>query len=264
MPEYYVNEWPPFSPEDEVRKDNARIAARLILNAAMTAPGAGAFPGTEAHLVYGREEMARLARKMEELSDANPKNDLWENAFKYEAVMIREQTDAVVFLGSYRAASDPWDNGCGRCSGIQGSCWVYSRRKVRLGKVDMAGSKPTTQVDGPLCVGWVNTLGHAVGSALWMANRLLVDARPMMSVGLAGLKLGYCPNSHLVVGIPVSARSKNPYSDVAPGYHLISEWKAVDALRKSYPIVRQIRWYDYRSWNPDNQKQAGNGDQEAE
>src|SRR3990172_4849659 len=263
MREYYINEWPPFSPEDEVRKENARIAERLILNAALTAPAGGGVPQMEAHLVYGREEMEKLARKMEEFSSANPKNHLWENVFKYEAVMIREQTYAVVFLGNYRAASDPFDSGCGGCGGIQGLCWVYTRRKVRLGRIDMAGSSPTTQVDGPLCLSRMNAFGYAVGSALWMANRLLVDSRPMMSVGLAGQKLGYCPNSPLVVGLPVSAYSKSPYNDVSPDYHVISQWKAVDGLRKYHPLVREIRRYDYRSWDPYHEEQAGS-DEEGE
>jgi len=238
MPDFYINEWPPFSPEDEARKDNVRLAARLMVNAALTAPCIGGNAAVEAHLVYGRKEMDELAKKMLELARENPRNKFWKNIFKYEATMIREQTDAVVFLGSWNAADDPFDIGCGRCGGIPRLCWLYEKRAIRAGKIDMTESQPTTLVDGPLCMIRTTALGFAMGAAMWMSYRLLVDSRPFMSVGIAGQKLGYCPNSQIVVGIPVAAYSKNAYVDIRPDYHVLSQWKAVQAMRKYYPLFR--------------------------
>lgn len=250
MAEIYINEWPPFSPEAEAKAENVRIAARLMINAALTAPSTGGTPQIEAHLVYGRKEMEQLAKKMEELARVNPKNRFWKNMFKYEAVAIREHTDAVVFLGNYAAADDPWDVGCGACYGVTRDCWVYSQRVVRSGFIDMTESTPTTLIDGPLCQLRVGNLGYSVAAALWVATRLLVDSRPMMSVGVAGQKLGYCPNSKIVVGLPVAAYSKNPYVDFMPDYHLLSEWHAIRAMRRFYSVSRQVMWYDYRHWDP--------------
>jgi len=38
MPRIYINDWPPFSPPDQSRRNNVIEAAKLIVNASMTAP----------------------------------------------------------------------------------------------------------------------------------------------------------------------------------------------------------------------------------
>ena len=62
MPKIYMNEWPPGSPEQEEKANNVRLAARLMINAALSSPSPGGTPQIEAHLAYGREEMNELAR----------------------------------------------------------------------------------------------------------------------------------------------------------------------------------------------------------
>ena len=94
-----------------------------------------------------------------------------------------------------------------------------------------------------------------------MATTLLVDARPFASVGMAGKKLGYCPNAGMVVGVGVSARSKNPYVDVNVDYHLINMDKVLDHTRKIYQTTRIIRSFDYRKWIP---KRKGEREEESE
>ncbi len=73
--------------------------------------------------------------------------------------------------------------------------------------VDSTDRRTGRLINGPMCGARINDLGFAVGSALWMARNLLVDAKPFMSVGLGSQKLGCCPNSGFVVGIMVSALS---------------------------------------------------------
>ena len=77
MPDFYMNDWPPFSPQDDNRVENVVAAARLMINAAYTAPVTGGMGSNEAHLVYGQEEREKLAKKMEDLAFANPKNKHW-------------------------------------------------------------------------------------------------------------------------------------------------------------------------------------------
>jgi hypothetical protein len=109
-------------------------------------------------------------------------------------------------------------------------------------------------VNGPLCTARVDDLGFAVGSALWTANTLLVDARAFASVGIAGRKMGYCRNSGMVVGVLVAAKAKNPYVDINVDYHLINMDKALDNMRKIYQTARILRSFDYRKWIPKPQK----------
>ena len=116
--------------------------------------------------------------------------------------------------GRLRAHETPLDANCGLCGGAEGCVYFYTRRETSKGLVDVTDRQSETPIKGPLCGARVDDLGYVMGSAIWMAQTLLVDARPFMSVGLAGQKLGYCPNSGIVVGIPMATLSKSPYQDV--------------------------------------------------
>jgi uncharacterized ferredoxin-like protein len=244
MPRIYVNEWPPYAPANQASKDNTLIAAKLMLNAAQTAPTTGGVDNIEGEIVYGQSELEQIARQMEELSyslENKRKQDQW----KYEAVMVRE-SDCILFIGNYRAKETPFDNGCGLCGGQMDCGYVYSRRRVAAGQIDITDrSLNSSPIDGPLCGIRVQDLGFAVGSALWMAKTLLVDCRPFLTMGVAAQKMGYCVKSEIVVGLPVSTTSKNPYIDIHYDYHVINMGKLVDAVRKGYVIPRQAG-ADYR------------------
>ena len=241
----YVNDWPIYSPQDIERRKNTLAAARLMLNAAMTAPNAGGVSQVEAHIVAGFKAQGKIAKKMEELGN---ENQHMERIFKYEAQMVRE-SDAVILLGDYRAVETPMDASCGGCAGIPDCSWVYKQRHVASGQIDMSYTHPTRLVDGPLCSVRVGDLGYAMGSALYLANKLLVDARPFMTAGVAAQKLGYCSESKLVVAVLVASLSKNPYVDVNTDYHVVNLWKLTDSLRKQYALERQGAG-DYRFNDP--------------
>ena len=256
--EEYVNEWPRYSPQDLRRREAVIIAAKLSMNAALTAPVAGGVPQIDAHLVYGQEELEKVARKMEELAHDNNR---WKKRFLNEAVMVRE-SDVILFLGNFRAHETPLDAMCGLCGGPAGCAYLYERRETKNGLVDITDRRSTTPIKGPLCSARVSDLGYVMGSALWMAQTLLVDARPFMSVGLAGQKIGYCPNSAIVVGIPMASLSKNPYQDIAVDYHLINMDKMIDNTRKNFVVNRQTGsgiHFDYRTQNPMVKKEEDNG-----
>jgi uncharacterized ferredoxin-like protein len=256
--EEYINEWPRHSAQDLRRREAVIIAAKLALNAALTAPVAGGVPQIDAHLVYGQEELEKTARKMEELAYDNER---WKKRFLNEAVMVRE-SDVILFLGNYRAHETPLDGMCGLCGGSLGCAFFYERRETKNGLVDITDRRSKTPIKGPLCSARVSDLGYVMGSALWMAQTLLVDARPFMSVGLAGQKIGYCPNSAIVVGIPMAAISKNPYQDIPVDYHLINMEKMIDNTRKNFVVNRQTGsgiHFDYRTQNPKAKKEEDNG-----
>lgn len=245
MPDIYINDWPQFSPQDQNRRKNVVVAARLMVNAAMTAPNAGGVPQVEAHIVYGHKEQMALARKMEEMASWNPVMD---RLFKYEAVMVRE-SDCVILLGDFRAAETPMDASCGGCGGKADCSFVYERRTTALGQIDMTQPRKDVFVDGPLCTVRVGDLGFAMGAALFVGHRLLVDTRPFATVGLAAKQLGYCPDSPVIVGILVAALAKNPYVDINTDYHLHNQARVIDSVRKQYSLARQTG-ADYRISDP--------------
>jgi len=244
--EEHINEWTPWSPQDIRRKKGVLEAARLMANSALTAPVAGGVPQTEVQLVYGQEELEAIARKVEEIAH---KNTAWKEPFLYEAVMVRD-SDVVVFIGNTRCHETPLDAGCGMCGGGLDCSHFYEQRTHRYGLVDVTDRSSPRMIDGPLCTARVDDLGYAVGSALWTAHTVLVDARAFASVGMAGQKMGYCRNSGMVVGVLVAAKSKNPYVDVNVDYHLINMDKVLDNTRKIYQTARIIRGFDYRKWIP--------------
>lgn len=252
MPREFMTDWPAYSPPDEARRKNVIIAAQLMMNAALTAPLAGAPAEIEGEIAHGYKELEEIARKMEELAYEENRNKAWENMFKYEAVMVRE-SDVILFIGHYRAAKSPFDADCGFCGGREGCGYVYEMRykrgQISTGLIDLTNKKSETLINGPLCTMFVHNLGFAVGSALWLASRLMVDSRPLMSVGIAGQKLGYCPNSEIVVGIPLAAASKNPYIDIQPNYHVANMGRVLDTVRQTWIVPRQ--WsLDYKKWDP--------------
>lgn len=254
--EEYVSEWTPWSPQDVRRKKGALEAARLMLNSALTAPVAGGVPQIEGHLVYGQEELEAVARKVEEIAH---KNESWKMPFLYEAVMVRD-SDVVLFLGNTRCHETPLDAGCGMCGGGLDCSYFYDKKTHRYGLVDVTDRSSPRIINGPLWTARVDDLGYAVGSALWTAHTLMVDARPFASVGIAGQQMGYCPKSGMVVGVMMAAKSKNPYVDVNVDYHLINMDKVLDNTRKIYQTSRIIRGFDYRKWIPKPEKTGKEGE----
>jgi len=265
MPEILMTDWPQFSPDDMNRRESTLEAVKLMANAAHTAPNAGGVMQVESHIVWGQKEQEKIARKMEELA--------WEadgtksaNEFKYEAVMARE-SDVVLFLGNTRAHETPMDAECGFCGGVDDCSFFYARRPHIDGQVDTTKRKFDTLVNGPLCGVRIQDFGYAVGSALWLANHLLVDARAYMTVGVAGHKLGYCPNSGIVVGILVASLSKNPYVDISPEYHVVKMGKMVDNTRKLF-ILNRMMGPDHRfkdlGWEGEKARRKAKGQEVKE
>jgi uncharacterized ferredoxin-like protein len=254
-----MDEYPRFSPQDLRRREGTIAAARLCINAALTAPVAGGVPQAEATLIYGQEELEAVARKMEELAYTNKK---WERRFLNEAVMVRE-SDCIIFLGDYRAKETPLDGWCGLCGGEAACTFLYGRSEIKDGLVDITDRRSDTHIKGPLCGARVDDLGFIMGSALWMAQTLLVDARPFMSVGLAGSKLGYCDRSPMVVGIPMATLSKNPYQDTTINYHMHNMDKMIDNTRKNTVVIRQTGsgiHFDYKTQYPKKAKKEDNNE----
>ena len=72
------------------------------------------------------------------------------------------------------------------------------------------------RTDGVPCALNSIDVGIAIGSACATAADLRVDTRVMFSAGLAAQRLNWLKDCKMVMAIPVSASSKNPFFDRKP------------------------------------------------
>ncbi len=244
MPTMHTNEFPWHAPSDQTRREGVVEAGKLMMNAAHTAPCAGGVDHIECELLWGETEQDALAEKMNELSHTLD-NERVRELYQTEAVMARE-ADCILLIGDLRARDTLFDVDCGLCGGPAGCSFIYSRRKTAMGQIDPTDKAlSTSAVDGPLCQLHVHDLGYSVGSALWTARSLMVDARPFMTMGVAASKLGYCRKSAIVVAVAMAATSKNPFVDTHFNYATMNMRRVVDSTRRHYVITRQFG-LDYR------------------
>jgi uncharacterized ferredoxin-like protein len=158
----------------QVIKDTIMFIAKLMIIAAKTAPKAKGIDNVVIKLLDSREELEALAKKMEELAQV-----YGEDRWRRDADNVR-RSDAVVLIG----------------------CKV----------VDIGVETPKIwRIDANTVLSIVN-LGIAVGSAVKIASILNVDNRVMFTVGVAAQELKII-DADYVLGIPLSATSKNIYFD---------------------------------------------------
>ncbi len=231
-------------------KNHTLEVARLAANAALTAPKSGGVDDIECEIIT-EDDLLSLADIMEQEGQTFPEPT--KRRFLYEAVMVRE-SDACLVIGNYRAAGTPLDAGCGFCAGRMDCSYVYNARKTEHGQIDLtavtAEERAQVPFNGPMCVVRNLDLGIAVGSAMVITQRLLVDAMPLFTVSVAAHRKGILPRSWMKVAILMAARQKNPYVDILPDYHLHNLATMEDDLRKMYVTLRMVYWYDYKTWYP--------------
>ena len=151
MPRIHVNEWPPYAPSNQNSKDCSLIAAKLMMNAAQTAPVTGGVDNVEGEIVYGHDELDDIARKMEELA-YSLENKTKEDQWKYEAVMVREIRRGAS-SGELPGQGDPLRPQLRLCAaGPWTAATSTNEGRVAAGQIDITDrSLCKTAIDGPLC-----------------------------------------------------------------------------------------------------------------
>jgi len=160
--------------EEKLIRSGVLRVAELMAVAAKTAPKARGRDNIKVAVIADREELERLAAKMEELAPTRG------SFFARDAGNVRV-SDAVVLIGA--------------------------------DVIDLGLPTPPSEggVDLNTYMALVN-LGIALGSAVKVASLLNVDNRIMYSVGVAAKELGLI-KAEYVIGIPLSAKAKSPYFD---------------------------------------------------
>lgn len=166
------------------------MVADLMKLSALTAPKALGQDFVKTKIVSGaglEELAAAMERYGRETGKAN---------FDRDAANVR-QSDALLLLAlvdAKPAGLDCGACGCDRCADLQ--------------------QKEGPEFLGPLCAWRVMDLGIALGSAVKTAGILNADNRIMYRPGVAAKKTGLMEGD-IIVGIPLSATSKNIYFDRA-------------------------------------------------
>lgn len=160
--------------EEELVKSGVLRVAELMAVAAKTAPKARGRDNIKVAVITDKEELERLAAKMEELAPTRG------SFFARDAGNVRV-SDAVVLIGA--------------------------------DVIDLGLPTPPNEggVDLNTYMALVN-LGIALGSAVKVASLLNVDNRIMYSIGVAAKELGLM-DAEYVLGVPLSAKAKSPYFD---------------------------------------------------
>ena len=171
--------------ERDCRHEHLLFVARQMMTAARTAPKGKGIDIIEIALVTDNE-LQILSDEMRSISAATGMK-----FFLRDADNIL-QAECAILIGT---REQPHGLNCGHCG------------------------FPTcaTRTEGVPCA--LNTIdvGIAVGSACATAADFRVDTRVMFSAGLAAQRLGWLPaNSKMVLAIPISASSKNPFFDRKP------------------------------------------------
>jgi uncharacterized ferredoxin-like protein len=169
--------------EEKVTADTLHQVASLMVTAARTAPKTRGRNNLEFLIVDG-EDIEKIARRTEEIGEITKAY-----FFGRDANDIRRSEVVVLFGTRIKALDLPY---CGWC-GFR-DCAEKNRHP-----------------DNPCAFNNID-LGIAVGSAVSIAADHRVDNRVMYTIGQAVRDLGYFdPEIRIILGIPLSATSKNIY-----------------------------------------------------
>ena len=176
----------------EQERQGLMETANLMVVSARTAPKSGGRDDIFTAVVYGKE-IEDIAADMEKIA-----LERHQEAWNQQAQNIRT-AEVIVLIGVKGTIS--YVTNCGAC-GYE-SCDAFNRAEKRRRQ----------DFDGPNCIFKTLDLGIAVSSAAKTASLLNADNRIFYRIGAAAKRLNYMPEASILMGIPLSARGKNPYFD---------------------------------------------------
>ena len=179
--------------KDQERQGLMETASLMVVSA-RTAPKSGGVDDILTAVVYGAEVEA-LAADMEKIASERHKEQ-----WGQQAPNVRN-AEVIVLIGVRGTKSYVAD--CGAC-GYE-SCAAFTKSKKKL----------MQDFEGPTCLFKSIDLGIAIGSAVKTASLLNADNRIFYRIGAAAKRLNYIPEASVIMGIPLSAKGKNPYFDRA-------------------------------------------------
>lgn len=210
------------------RIEAVRIAARLLLASATTAPRVGGVGECTVHVVDDECDIEDLCIKVESMAGDNKS---WQ-FFKRDAEMLRD-ADAVLLVTSLRSKTDPADINCNMCGKL--TC-EYLREAEEL------PSEAGIAYPGPLCIFRANNIAYAIDGMISLARNLGIDYGLFWSAGVAAIRLGLLPkNTGFALGVGISVTEKSPFRDIPLKYDQYNEKTMQDRIiRRLWPQFRSI------------------------
>ncbi|MFH1016233.1 MAG: DUF2148 domain-containing protein [Chloroflexota bacterium] len=177
----------------DAERDAVLTIAKIMAASARTAPKTRGLDSVKTLILDG-DDLEKLAKAMEERSKDDPERLAF---FKRNADDVRK-TMAILVIGVTGEPKRPeLPLNCGACG--HNCAWMLKTEKKDYG-----------DARGPMCLMQGIDLGIALASACKMAADLNVDNRMMYSIG-AAIRRMKLMEADLVVGIPLTVASKNPY-----------------------------------------------------
>ncbi len=189
----------------ERREESARLAAKLLLASAVTAPRVGGIDEISVQYIEDRDSIEEMAIVVEKMAEDNPSWDF----FRSDAVQIRD-SDVVLVMADRRSGHDPMDSNCNLCGHTLCDSWR---------KVPKLPDEPSVAFRGPFCLLRSMNLAYALGGAVTLARQLGIDHAIKMSVGVAALRMGLTPyKCDIALGFLASVTEKSPFKDLPRQY----------------------------------------------
>jgi len=210
------------------RMDAVKIAARLLLASATTAPRVGGVGECTIHILDDECDIEDLCQKVEEMATDN---ESWQ-FFLRDAQMLRD-ADAVLLITSLRSKTDPADINCNMCGKL--TC-EYLREAEELPR------EPAVAYPGPLCIFRANNIAYAIDGMISLARNLGIDYGLFWSAGAAAMRMGLLPkNTGFAMAVGISVTEKSPFRDIPLQYAHYNEKTMHDRIiRRLWPQFRSI------------------------
>ncbi len=210
------------------RMEAVKVAARLLLASATTAPRVGGVGECTIHIIDDECDIEDLCLKVEEMARDN-KN--WQ-FFKRDAQMLRD-ADAVLLVTSLRSKTDPADINCNMCGKL--TC-DYLREAEEL------PDEPGVAYPGPLCIFRANNIAYAVDGMISLARNIGIDYGMFWSAGAAAMRMGLLPrDTGFALAVAISVTEKSPFRDIPRKYDEYNEKTMQDRIiRRLWPQFRSI------------------------
>lgn len=213
---------------EEDRLESARIAARLLLASATTAPRVGGVGECSVHIIDDKCDIEDLCQAVEEMSEDN---EAWQ-FFNRDAAMLRD-ADAVLILTSLRSKTDPADINCNMCGML-----VCGNLK----KAERLPREPGIAYPGPLCIFRANNIAYALDGMISLARVIGIDYGVFWSAGAAAMRMKLTPqNTGFALAVAISVTEKSPFRDIPKRYDEINHRTMNERIiNRLWPMFRSI------------------------